>query len=163
MRANLHRLLLLLFVCLWTSSAGATVAVSFTRPENYADMGQYPEDMRTQMDEIEAHLKQLGQRYLPPDQSLKIEVLDVDLAGRIGPPTRPGSSTRVLRGKADWPRIKLHYVLEAGGRVLLDREESVADMDYLRHANRHYAGQSLSFEKQMLDDWFRQRFSAHKR
>ena len=68
MRANLHRLLLLLSVCLWTSSAGATVTVSFTNPESYTDMGRYPDDMSTQMNEIEAHLKQLGQRYLLSNQ-----------------------------------------------------------------------------------------------
>ena len=162
MRTNLHRLLLLLSVCLWTSSAGATVTVSFTNPESYADMGRYPEDRSAPMHEIEAHLKQLGQRYLPSDQLLKIEVLDVDLAGHLRLSPRLGRDVRILRGKADWPRIELHYVLEADGRVLLDRRESVADMGYLQHPNRHYSGQSLPYEKQMLDDWFRQRFAAHK-
>ena len=75
MRANLYRLLLLLSVCLWTSSAGATVTVSFINSESYTDMGRYPEDMEAHMKAIEAHLEQLGQRYLPPNQSLKIEVL----------------------------------------------------------------------------------------
>lgn len=163
MRANLHRLLLLLSVCLWTSSAGATVTVSFTNPENYTDMGRYPEDMHTQMNTIEVHLKQLGERYLLPNQLLKIEVVDVDLAGHLSPSHRLGRDVRILRGKADWPSIKLHYVLEADGRVLLDRQESVADMGYLQHSNQHYSGQSLPYEKRMLDDWFRQRFAARKR
>jgi hypothetical protein len=162
MRANLYRLLLLLSVCLWASSAGATVAVSFINPESYTDMGRYPEDMKIQMNEIEAHLQQLGQRYLLPNQSLKIEVLDVDLAGRLSHP-RPGRDVRILRGKADWPSMKLHYVLESDGRVLLDRKERIADTGYLDHPNLHYSGQSLPYEKQMLDNWFRRRFAAHKR
>ncbi len=162
MCANLYRLLLLLSVCLWTSAAGATVTVSFINPESYTDMGRYPEDMKIQMKEIEAHLKYLGQRYLPPNQSLKIEVLDVDLAGHLSL-SRPGREVRIMRGKADWPSMTLHYVLEADDRVLLDRKERIADMGYLDHPDRHYSGQSLPYEKQMLDDWFRRRFAAHKR
>jgi len=160
MHANLQRLLFLLSVCLWTSAAGAAVTVSFTKPESYTDIGRYPEDLSTQLNEIEAHLKQLGVRYLRSNQSLKIEVLDVDLAGNLNFSRRAGREVRVLRGGADWPSIKLHYVLEADGRVLMDRQESVADMGYLQHPNRHYSGQSLPYEKRMLDDWFRQRFAA---
>ncbi len=114
------------------------------------------------MHEIEAHLKQLGQRYLPSNQLLKIEVLDVDLAGQLRMSSRLGREVRILRGNADWPSIKLNYVLEADGRVLLDRQENIADMAYLQHAPRHYSNQPLPYEKQMLEDWFRQRFAAHK-
>ncbi len=162
MRANLYRLLLLLSVCLWTSAAGATVTVSFINPESYTDMGRYPEDMKTPMKEIEAHLKYLGQRYLLPNQLLKIEVLDVDLAGHLSF-SHPSHPVRILRGKADWPSMKLHYVLEADGRVLQDRKERIADMGYLDHPNLHYSDQSLPYEKRMLDNWFKRRFAAHKR
>ena len=162
MRANLFPLLLLLPACLWTSPAGATVTVSFTSPESYTDIGRYRDEPNTEMKEIEAHLKRLGERYLPPNQLLKIEVLDVALAGNWSHSGRFSNDVRILRGKADWPKIKLHYVLEADGRVLADQQENVADMDYLRQPNRHYSNQSLSYEKQMLDLWFRQRFAAHK-
>jgi len=162
MRANLHRLLLLLSVCLWASSADATVTVSFTNPDSYADMGRYAEDRSAPMQEIEAHLKQLGERYLPSNQSLKIDVLDVDLAGHLRMSSRLGREVRILRGNADWPSIKLNYVLEADGRVLQERQEVIADMGYLQHTPKRYSNQSLAYEKQMIDDWFRQRFAAHK-
>lgn len=162
MRENLYRLLLLFSVCLWTSSAVATVTVSFIKPDSYTDMGRYPEDMKTQMKEIETHLEQLGQRYLLPNQSLKIEVLDVDLAGHLSL-SRPGREVRIMRGKADWPSMTLHYVLEADGRVLMDRQEHIADMGYLDHPDRRYSDQPLPYEKRMLDDWFRKRFAAHAR
>jgi hypothetical protein len=136
--------------------------VSFTNPDGYTDMGRYPEDRSAPMKEIEAHLKQLGQRYLPSTQLLKIEVLDVDLAGHLRMSSRLGREVRILRGNADWPSIKVNYVLEADGRVLLERQEDIADMGYLQHAPRHYSGQSLPYEKQMLDDWFRQHFAANK-
>ena len=162
MRANLYRLLLLLSLGLWASAAGAAVSVAFVNPQSYTDVGRDPEDRSTHMKEIETHLKQLGRRYLPHDQSLKIEVLDVDLAGHLSV-SRPGREVRILRGKADWPSMTLHYVLEAGGRVLLDRKESIADMGYLEHPIRDYSGQPLPYEKRMLDNWFKRRFAAHKR
>jgi hypothetical protein len=163
MRANLYPIpLLLLSACLWTSPAGATVTVSFTNPESYTDISRSRDEANTEMTKIETHLKKLGERYLAPNQLLKIEVLDLDLAGEQRFSSRLGREVRILRGKADWPKIKLHYVLEADGRVLADQQENVADMDYLRHPNRHYSGQSLAYEKQMLDDWFRQRFAARK-
>lgn len=163
MRANLYPLpLLLLSACLWTAPAGAAVTVSFTSPESYTDIGRYRNEPNAEMKEIEAHLKKLGERYLPPNQSLKIEVLDVDLAGDLRPSRRSGEDLRIVRGKADWPKIKLHYVLEADGRVLVDQQEKIADMDYLRKPSSRYSNQSLTFEKQILDDWFRQRFAARK-
>lgn len=161
MRANLYPLLLLLSACLWTSPAGATVTVSFTNPEGYADIGQYRDKPNTEMKAIEAYLKQLGERYLPPNQLLKIEVLDVQLAGNPIRSIRFGHDVRILRGKADWPSIKLHYVLETDGRVLADRQEHVADMNYLQHPRGHYSSESLPYEKQMLEGWFRQRFAAN--
>lgn len=163
MRANPYRQLLLLSVCLWMSSAGAAVTVSFTNPESYTDIGRYRDEPNAEMKEIEAHLKQLGERYLPPSQLLKIEVLDVDLAGYVSLSNRSGHDVRILRGKADWPSVKLHYVLEADGRILVDQQENVVDMGYLQHFNGHYSGGSLPYEKQMLYDWFRLRFAAHER
>ncbi|MEK7754704.1 MAG: DUF3016 domain-containing protein [Acidobacteriota bacterium] len=163
MRVNLYCLLLLLSVCVGTVSAGTAVTVSFTKPESYTDMGRYRDEPNAEMKEIEAHLKQLGERYLPPSQLLKIEVLDIDLAGRVNFSNRSGREVRILRGNADWPSIKLHYLLEADGRVLLERQENVADMGYLQRPNTHYSGRFLQYEKRMLDDWFRQRFATHKR
>jgi len=162
MRAKLYPLWLLLSAWLWTFPAGATVTVSFTNPENYTDIGWYRDEPNTEMKEIEAHLKKLGERYLPPNQLLKIEVLDIDLAGTLNLSRRFGQGVRIVRGKADWPRIKLHYVLEAGGRALVDQQEDVADMGYLQRPSRLNSNQSLSYEKQMLEVWFRQRFAAQK-
>lgn len=162
MRTNLYLLVLLLSAYLGSASAGAAVTVTFTKPESYTDVGRYGDEPSNEMKEIEVHLKQLGERYLPPRQLLKIEVLDVDLAGRVNYSNRSALEVRILRGNADWPRIKLHYVLEADGRVLQDQQEDVADMGYLQRPSGRYSGQPLQYEKRMLDDWFRQRFAAQK-
>ena len=158
MRVNLNCLLLSLCTCMVMFPADAAVTVSFVKSDGYTDTGRFGREADAAMQEIEAHLKYLGERYLPPNLHLKIEVLDIDLAGRRPFSIRFGADTRILDGRADWPRIKLHYVLEFGNRVLDDRQENVTDMGYLLHPNGKYAAQSLPHEKRMLDEWFRQRF-----
>ena len=162
MRVYLYCLLLSLSACIVTSPAGAGVMVSFVEPDTYTDTGQFGREADSAMREIEAHLKNLGERYLPPYQMLKIEVLDIDLAGRRPFSTRLNPDTRILEGKADWPSIKLHYVLESGSRVLDDRRENVSDMGYLQHPKGKYSTQSFPHEKQMLEEWFKQRFAVDK-
>jgi hypothetical protein len=162
MRENLYGLLLSLSACIVTFPARADVTVSFVAPDTYTDTGQFGREADSAMQEIEAHLKYLGGRYLPPDRILKIEVLDIDLAGRRPFSTRLDPGTRILEGKADWPSIKLHYLLESGSRVLDDRQEDVADMGYLWHPKGKYSTQSYPHEKQMLEKWFKQRFAVDK-
>ena len=85
-------------------------------------------DAAAAIQEIDAHLKSLGGRYLLPGHNLKIEVFDIDLAGRRPFSVRFNPDMRILEGKADWPSIKLQYVLESAGNVLDNRHENIADL-----------------------------------
>lgn len=152
--------------CLATllSAAGAghaagVVDVSFVAPERYTDAG---DDGRTRTDNLARlsdHLVRLGQRFLGDGQSLTIEVLDVDLAGRMKPVGGRGE-LRVVNGRIDWPRMSLRYRLEAGGRVLQSGAESVADVNYLVGASTRHDADPLRYEKAMLDGWFKAHFAA---
>ena len=133
------------------------VFVAFPNADRYADIGRDPADAQRALTEIQRHLEQLGDRYLPADQTLNIEVLDITLAGRAGLASSSTFDTRVIRGTADWPSIKLRYTLASQGRVLASREETVADKDYLRRRSIAYS--SLPYEKRMLDEWFQSRFA----
>lgn len=135
--------------------AMATVTVTFVKPENFADMPYMQHDKDRVLKEIEAHFNKLGSQ-LPAGQDLKVEVLDVDLAGRMEPQFRGSQEVRILRGGADWPTIELRYRLEAKGAVIKSGESRVADMNYLRHRPRYDAGDIIRYEKQMLDEWFNQ-------
>ena len=77
---------------------------------------------------LEQYFKTLGERYLAPNQNLKVEVLDVDLAGRIDYGSRRFYDKRVMRGTADWPRMKFHYVLETDGKIVSDSQADIADI-----------------------------------
>src|SRR5262249_22461698 len=71
-----------LLVC--AAPAFAAVDVSFRDPDRFTDIeAANNADPKLALDELAKHLKRLGDRYLPADRMLSIEVLDVDLAGRV--------------------------------------------------------------------------------
>jgi hypothetical protein len=142
------------------AAAAGSVDVRFDHPENYADARTTLGDAASIREQLAAHLRSLGERLLPADQHLKVEVLDIDLAGEMKYSWRMASEVRVLRGRADWPRIKLRYWLESGGQQLAKGEEVVADMDYLNDSFGSVGSESLGYEKRMLERWFRARFAA---
>jgi|KBSSwiStaDraftv2_1062776.scaffolds.fasta_scaffold224368_2 hypothetical protein len=143
--------------------AHAEVTVTFDKPQKYRDVGQRGTlaNADGNMQDLAAYLKRLGDQYLPKDQSLRIEVLDIDLAGdeRMGARTS-GREVRTLTGRADWPSIGLRYVLEANGKEVDRREETVEDMNYLRRPL--ISSEKLGYEKRMLEQWFRERFAPPK-
>ena len=135
--------------------AVAAVTVTFTQPENYVDMPFAPWEKDTVMKDLQGHFNKLGAK-LPQGQDLKVEVLDIDLAGQIEPRSRGTHDLRILRGRADWPTIQLRYSIESQGKVVKSGEARVNDMNYLQnHINRYSANESLRYEKRMLDDWFK--------
>ena len=158
---SITTLLLGLAVAAWSVTARAEVVVTFDHPETWTDAALYGErDSRVRqpaMDGIRQHLERLGARYLRPGQTLKVEVLDVDLAGRFEP-LRPFASDVRIMLPVTWPRIKVRYVLEEGGTVRSTATETIVDQNYLSQVGGYLPSDSLRYEKTMLDDWFRARF-----
>lgn len=139
------------------AQAGGTVNVSFVEPEKFYDAANSAFDRPANLKTIEQFLQALGKRHLPDGQVLNIEVLNVDLAGYVRP-TRQGD-LRIVRGGADWPSFQLRYTLSANGQPLKRGEERVADLNYTGHIASYGARDPLRYEKQMLDGWFRERFT----
>lgn len=136
--------------------AAGSVEVSFVKPETYADIGSGVLDRERHLAILARHLRALGDK-LPDGQTLKIDVLDIDLAGEETL-NRHLNDVRVLRGRADWPRMAVRYTLSAGGQTLKSGDEKLADMGYLMH-HHHGAGRAaLAHELRMVDDWFGARF-----
>lgn len=137
--------------------AHAAVEVSFARG-SYTDA-----NIRDQpaFGQIRSIFRQLGARYLARGETLRITVLDIDLAG-FDLSTRGPSRLRVLNG-ATSPKIKFRYRLERGGRLLESGEDSLSDHSYLSRPGAALSSDELSHEREMLDDWFRQKFSAGRR
>ena len=75
-------------------------------------------------------------------------------------PSRGVADLRVSKGMADWPRIRVRYVLRSGDQVMRSGEETIGDMSYQQHGADHERFEPLRREKQMLERWFKARFAG---
>ena len=142
------------------TAAAGTVNVVFVDPETYTDAREWEDrDSSANLQTLSDYLQWLGKKYLPADQSLQLDVLNVDLAGRLHASARWGM-VRVVGKPLDWPQIALRYRLESDGKVLASAQESISDMAYDQHLG-FAGGDALSSEKHMLKDWFRNRFAKN--
>jgi hypothetical protein len=153
MKAMLHRLALASALVFAAGAAGAAVTVTYVAPEKYADVPRDSTARDSMMNDLTDHFTWLG-TALPPGQDLRIEVLDIDLAGREEPSARVVRDVRVMRGGADWPRMRLRFSVEQNGQVLKSGEAQLSDMDYMAKVNRYSEDQPQRYEKQMIDRWF---------
>ena len=141
----------LLALAAGTASAGVTV--NYIEPDRFSDVPFASWERDETLKELTEHFARLGAQ-LPPGQDLRIDVKDIDLAGREYP-TRGVRDLRVVRSNgADWPRIDLHYTVEQDGRVLRSGDAQLRDMAFMDRIGRANDSDTLRFEKRMIDDWF---------
>ncbi|NVE01579.1 DUF3016 domain-containing protein [Massilia sp. BJB1822] len=155
-----HALAAALLLLAATAASAAEVTVNFIKPDSYNDLPRMARDRELILKDLREHFVKLGQN-LPAGQSLKIDVSDIDLAGRLEPGRRI-DDIRILNGGADWPHMALHYSLEADGTVVRSGDSQLSNMNYIQRLNRYSEGDSLRYEKQMLDDWFQATFTESK-
>jgi hypothetical protein len=137
----------------------ATSEVTWTDYKSYRDIDE-GNDGRKQFRErifkdFEEHFAKLA-ATLPAEQTLKIDVTDVDLAGDTH---HAGvNRTRIVK-EIYSPRMNFSYqVLDADGKVIKSDEVVVKDMSFMSGSNLKYRNKSLGYEKKMLDDWFKETF-----
>jgi hypothetical protein len=137
--------------------AAGSVEVSFVKPEAFADARDRAHRLEDNLEALRRMVVATAAPYVASGQTLKIEVLDVDLAGEPKPGARV-SDVRVLRGGADWPRIALRWRLEAAGAQARGGEAVLQDMTYLQRIQPALSDTRLVYERRMLDDWLRAQF-----
>jgi hypothetical protein len=135
------------------ASATGSAEVSYVQPEKFTDVGFGSIERERTLQSLTQHFETLGKR-LPDGQTLRVEVLDVNLAGEVWP--RGVHEVRVLRGRADWPQMTLRYTVLEGSRTLKAGEARLADMSYLFSQQRIHQYGDLPYEKRMLDNWFKE-------
>jgi len=148
-----------------TDAVAAPVQVTFTNPEKFLDASPHrygAKERDATLQKLARHMEGQGARYLKPGQTLKIEVLNVDLAGRVEWWHANAHDLRIMRD-IDSPSMKVRYSLEENGAVLASAEEWIADRMYLMGASvLRGSSDSLKYEKAMLNDWFRHRFGSNQ-
>lgn len=148
-------------ICTSLAAAQAgTVEVSYDPAATYTDAGDGPGQREATLAELAAHLKGLGGRLPGDAQVLRVQLLDVDLAGTVRPVGRTGQQQRIVRGGADWPHVRLRYTLLEGERELRSAEETLSDLNYTWRGTAYggSASDPLRYEKRLLSDWFEARF-----
>lgn len=148
----------LLLAAAGAASAGS-VTVQYQEPDKFMDMPYWEQDREQVLKELTAHFERLA-KQLPANQHLAVTVTDIDLAGRVEPRRRTMHDIRVLRGGADWPTMELQYALEQDGKVLSSGSDRLSNMLYLDRMNRYTDGDTLRYEKPMLDEWFKKSFGV---
>jgi Protein of unknown function (DUF3016) len=146
----------LALACVYAHAAG-TVRVSFVDAEKFTDFRDRNSTVDQNVKALEKVIVDAAKPHVADGQTLKIDVLDVDLAGEPRPGARAWD-VRVLRGRADWPRIKLRWSLESTGAGPRSGDAVVQDMGYLDRMRPPSSYASLAYERRMLDDWFRREF-----
>lgn len=142
------------------TAAQPILEVVFLNPERYRDIAPtgYLANGRERdaaLSLLREYLQHLGKKYLREGDRLRIEILDVDLAGSLE--LAPSGQRDVRRmTQTGFPVIDLRYVLTRAG-VEASGEERLADLGYLRHFSRCRSG-GLCYEQIMLAQWFAQRF-----
>lgn len=152
-----------LFLGTAPASAQVVVEIVFVNPERYADASpsRYVDDERGRdatLAELREHLISLGTKYLKAGDRLRIEVLDMDLAGVLELSRSGQRDIRVMR-EAGAPQIDVRYTMTRGG-VEFSGQERITDPAYLKNAIRCRGTELLCYEKLMLDTWFERRFAG---
>lgn len=139
-------------LALAAGTASADVTVNYVEQERFSDLPFTPWERESVLKELTGHFAKLGAQ-LPPGQNLRIDVRDVDLAGREYP-GRGARDLRIVKNGAEWPRIDLYYTIESNGQVVRSGDAQLRDMSFMDRINRSTGSDFLRYEKRMIDDWF---------
>ncbi|HEY1132261.1 MAG TPA: DUF3016 domain-containing protein [Roseateles sp.] len=152
------RWIALAVMALASAAAQADVKVNFIHSEKFSDIkdsnGFRDPDV---LKDIEAHLVAQFEKRLP-GRDVRVDVLDVDLAGEVEPFLWRGQWLRVMRSVTS-PSIELSYEVREGDKVVQQGKTYMRDMNYQDGFNSYYSGDTLRYEKRMIDRWMQREFS----
>lgn len=141
------------------------VEINWVEPEKYRDIrGGEVNQKRFQAQVIAAltaYFEEAAARTLAADQTLHLNITDVDLAGDVEYFFfRFPMEIRVMRD-VYFPSIEFSYELrDANGELIMSGQENLRDMGYLYSGQYYLNDPPFDFEKRMIDDWFNRSFSG---
>jgi hypothetical protein len=159
----MHKAALAALFGLAAGSAGAAVTVNYVALEQYPDLPRLEADREDLLKDLSQHFVKLGHK-LAPGQDLRIEVLDLDLAGHLIPGVLRGKDARILGNLAsDGPSVTMRYSLQQDNQVVYSGVVTLLDPHYLQHRPRYWDNVRLRYEKTMIDEWFARSFPQPER
>jgi hypothetical protein len=138
----------------------AEAETEWVKPSTYDDIRSGDQNRKAFRERVfnslEKHFVKLANN-LPKEYTVKISVLNVDLAGEID--FSGSRKVRVLRDPY-FPRITLSYqLLNSNKKVVGSGKDKLKNMSFLQSSNLRYRSDSLAHEKKMLDEWFKKTFA----
>lgn len=150
--------LALLLVAAPHAIAQPRVDVQFVQPERFTDA--YPGGRRGTDRELNGTLENIrkiitdsANKTLKTGDEIRMEILDVNLAGDFPPSQSLANEVRIMRN-IDWPSLKVRYTLKRDGKETKG-ETVISDMSYLQGGSLCTGGEPLCYERRMVDRWFR--------
>lgn len=138
------------------------VEVSYRNPAGFTEMGRSFGARSDWLDELSSYVAQRAARSVPEGERLIVTITDVQRAGMIEPWRHAATDLRVVRETTP-PRIDLSFQLvAANGAVLTEGSRQLRDFAFMMRGSRH-RGDSLEYEKNLIDDWMRQDIDPARR
>jgi hypothetical protein len=150
------------------SFAQVPVEIVWENPEKYTDVAPSNDSRKRFRERTFKHLNDYLNELaadLPVGNKLLLTVSDLDLAGRVWPASfvglgHSGSDVRLIK-RVDIPRINFSYQLvDANGQIVQQAAVKLKDMSFMNSARHLFRHDALGYEKNMLNDWFKQAFKA---
>ena len=141
------------------------VNVVWVNPKKFTDLkpanGRRDRFRNHTMEKLYKHLDKLAKR-LPEGHKLKLNVTDIDLAGRVWPGHFVGfdtaSDVRLVKS-IEIPRMDFSYeLINASGEVIKSGEKELKDMGFMNNISSVRKHDALRYEKHMLKRWFSREF-----
>lgn len=142
-----------------TAAQAAQVEVKWSNPDKYSDVDGGEEHRQHFKDRtfkaFEKHFAKMAE-LLPEQQKLVFDVTNIDLAGDVN----FGGMKRIRIVKdIFFPRMEFSYqLINADNSVVKSGDVSLKDMGFMMHNSLRYRNQTLGYEKEMFDDWFKKTF-----
>lgn len=144
----------------------ADAEIVWQNPGEYRDIqvsntGSQKKFQERVFDKLTRHFQTMAARHLPAQQTLHVEVTDVDLAGYVEYFLLPNNQSVQLVDDLFMPALSFNYELRDDQDRVIDRGEAKLK----ERSNLLYFGSalidrndSLFFEKRLIDQWFRESF-----
>jgi len=153
-------IVLLSFALISPPSSAAKSEIKWNNPEKYRDIKAGDENRKAFKARVyktfEKHFAKLAEK-LPENQTLKIEINDIDLAGDVN----IGGGINRIRIITDlyFPRMKFSYnLLNADNTSAKAGEINLKDMSFMLGSNLRYRNDSFGYDKKMIAEWFKDTF-----
>jgi len=152
-------LTLIIFSSIAAANLTSIAEVTFDKPESFNDFKTQTAhnklDKSRLMQELQQQINETAKRYLTNGEYLKINFLNIDMAGYIYPSI---DDIRTVRQDADKSLLVFNYtLLNKDGTVINEGKERLIKLNFssMRHEAKRYKNSHFKYEMVMFSHWLK--------